>query len=264
MLTAVTVMIGLAAFFAAILALANQRFKTEEDPKVEELARELPGLNCGACGFPSCREFAKALVGGDEEAAHSTCRAASPRALDIILKIAPTADKASGKTAVVFCGARDKDKTKKAVYKGIATCRSANIVSDGGMSCRYGCLGFGDCERACPFGAVRMVRGLPEIDRDKCTGCGKCVSACPRGIIELMPRDTGDLAIPACRSEDKGVFVRKICPVGCIACRLCERLSGGVFFVENNLAKLDMSRLEEKINWDEIINKCPTRTIVRV
>ncbi len=262
-LTAILTMIGLGAFFAGILALANQRLKVEEDPRIEELTQKLPGLNCGACGFPSCREFAKALVERKKEAIDTTCRVAGPDVIEFISKIAPLEKELVGKIAVVFCGAENKDKTKKAVYKGIGTCRSADILSGGGMNCEYGCLGFGDCEKVCPFGALKMVDGLPKIDSDKCVACGKCVKACPRGIIQLMPR-SDNLVVAACSSRYKGAFVRKICAVGCIACRICEKLSDGVFVVEDNLSILKTERMKEDVNWEEIIKKCPTKTIVRI
>lgn len=257
-------MIGLGAFFATVLVLANQKLKVEEDPRVEELTQKLPTLNCGACGFPSCREFAKSLIEGTEEAINTTCRVAGPDVIEFISKIAPVEKKLVGKTAVVFCGAKNKDKTKKAFYKGVNTCRSANIIFGSGMNCEYGCLGFGDCEKVCPFGALKMVDGLPKIDPKICVGGGKCVNACPRGIIELMPRDVDNLVITACRSKDKGALVRKICSVGCIGCKICEKLSGGVFVVEDNLSKLKIDRIKEDIKWDEIIKKCPTNTIVRI
>lgn len=257
-------MVGLGAFFAGVLALANQKLRVEEDPTIEELTQKLPGLNCGACGFPSCREFAKDLVEGKEAAINTICRVAGSDVIEFISKIAPVEKKLVGKIAVVFCGAKDKDKTKKAVYKGIDTCRSANIIFGGGMNCEYGCLGFGDCERVCPFSALKMVDGLPKIDPDKCVGGGKCVEACPRGIIELMPCDVDNLVIAACRSKDSGSFVRDICSVGCTACKICEKLSGGVFAVEDNFSKLRTDRMKEDVKWDELIKKCPTNTIVRV
>lgn len=263
-LNAMLTMIGLGVFFAAVLAIANQKLKVEEDPRIEELTGKLPGLNCGACGFPSCREFAKALVEKKEEAVSSTCRVAGPEVIEFISKIAPTEKTLVGNIAVVFCGARNKHKTKKAVYKGISTCKSANMLSGGGMNCEYGCLGFGDCEKVCPFGALKMVDGLPKIDPDKCVGGGKCVKACPRGIIKLMPRDIKDAAVPACSSRYSGAFVRKICAVGCIACKICEKLSGGVFVVEDNLSRLRTERMKEDVKWDEIIKKCPTNTIVKI
>ena len=257
-------MVGLGIFFAGVLALANQKLKVEEDPRIEEISQRLPGLNCGACGFPSCREFGKALVERKEEVIDTTCRVAGPDVIEFISKIVPVEEKIAGKVAVVFCGAKNKDKTRKAIYKGIRTCRSANMVSGGGMNCEYGCMGFGDCAKVCPFGALKMVDGLPKIDPDKCVGGGKCVKACPRNIIQLMQHDTDNLVVTACSSKYKAAFVRKICSVGCIACKICEKLSGGVFVVEDNLSRLRVERMKEDINWDEIIKKCPTKTIVRI
>ena len=258
------VMVGLGIMFAVVLAFANQKLKVEEDPGIEELTQKLPGLNCGACGFPSCRILAEGIINKKEEALNSMCRAASPEVQQFIAGLLPTGKTVESKIAVVFCGAGDKDRTKRAVYKGINTCRSADLIFGGGISCAYGCLGFGDCQRSCPFAAIEMADGLPKITADKCVGCGKCVEACPRGIIELMPRDVKDLAVPACRSKEAGSVVRKICSVGCIACRICERLSGGVFYVDENLAKVRKERLKEDVKWDEIIKKCPTKTIVRI
>ncbi len=263
-LSVMLTMIGLGVLFAGILAVANQKLKVEEDPKIEELSQKLPGLNCGACGFPNCREFAKGIIEGNKEALETTCRVAGADVIEFISKIAPIEKTLAGKIAVAFCGAKDKDRTKRAVYKGIATCRSANLLSGGGMNCEYGCLGFSDCAKVCPFDALEMEDGLPKIDPAKCVGCGKCVKACPRGIIELMPSDTDNLVIVACRSKYAGAVVRKICPVGCIGCKICEKLSGGIFFMEDNLSKLRLERRKEDVDWDEIIKKCPTKTIVRV
>ncbi|MEA3305538.1 MAG: RnfABCDGE type electron transport complex subunit B [Candidatus Omnitrophota bacterium] len=263
-IASILTMVGLGVFFAGVLAAANQKLKVKENPEVEELSGKLPGLNCGACGFPSCHEFAKGIVEHKEAAVNSTCRAGGPEAIELVSKIAGIKKEPAKKVAVVFCGAKDKDKTRKAVYKGIKTCRSADIIFGSGMYCEYGCIGFGDCAAACPFDAIKMVDGLPVVDASKCTACGKCLEACPRGIIELMPYDVDNLVITACKSRDAGAFVRKACSVGCIACKICERLSGGVFVVEDNLSKMKVKRMKENVNWDEIIKKCPTNTIVRI
>ena len=264
LLTAVLAMIGLGVFFGGILAIASEKLKVEEDPRIEELARELPGLNCGACGFPSCQEFAKGIVKGKEEAINSTCRVAGPEVIDFLSRISGVTKKPLKEIAVVLCGAKTKDKTRNANYKGIEICRSANILSGGGMNCEYGCLGYGDCVKACAFDAMKMVDGLPGIDPEKCVTCGKCVTACCRDIIEIMPYDVDNLVVPACKSMDKGARVRKICAVGCIACKVCEKFSGGVICVEDNLAKLKTGRMKEDVNWNEVIKKCPTNTIVRI
>lgn len=35
------------------------------DEKVRLIEKELPGYNCGACGYPGCGELAKAIVLGE-------------------------------------------------------------------------------------------------------------------------------------------------------------------------------------------------------
>ena len=52
--------IGLAA--AVILYFVAQKFKVEEDTRIDEVTELLPGANCGGCGYPGCRGFAEACV----------------------------------------------------------------------------------------------------------------------------------------------------------------------------------------------------------
>ena len=37
---------------AAILYIVAQKFKVQEDPRIDEIASILPGANCGGCGYP--------------------------------------------------------------------------------------------------------------------------------------------------------------------------------------------------------------------
>ena len=47
---------------ALILYFVAQKFKVEEDPRIDDVEKMLPGANCGGCGFPGCRGLACALV----------------------------------------------------------------------------------------------------------------------------------------------------------------------------------------------------------
>ncbi len=58
--------LGILGFVSGtFLAFAAKKFEVKEDPKVKEVLSALPGVNCGACGFPGCEGFAKAIVKGD-------------------------------------------------------------------------------------------------------------------------------------------------------------------------------------------------------
>jgi RnfABCDGE-type electron transport complex B subunit len=48
-----------------LLGIASVVFKVEVDPKIEKLEEILPGLNCGACGYPGCSGYAKAVYKGE-------------------------------------------------------------------------------------------------------------------------------------------------------------------------------------------------------
>lgn len=45
------------------------------------------------------------------------------------------------------------------------------------------CTGCGDCQSACPHGAISLSGGKASISASRCTGCGKCISRCSTGAI---------------------------------------------------------------------------------
>jgi Na+-translocating ferredoxin:NAD+ oxidoreductase RNF subunit RnfB len=61
-LTAVATLGVIGAGSAGILYLVGQKFKVEEDPRIQEVLDALPAANCGGCGFPGCASFAAACV----------------------------------------------------------------------------------------------------------------------------------------------------------------------------------------------------------
>lgn len=46
------------------------------------------------------------------------------------------------------------------------------IRTTAGVSCTA-------CARKCPVGAIAIVQGFPQIDKEKCIGCGACEHVCP-------------------------------------------------------------------------------------
>ena len=264
---------------ASVLALASTRLKVEEDPRITSIEQILPRVNCGACGFLSCHDFAVHLARG--EAPVNGCRAGGEeveKRLSDFLGV--EAEEAIKKIAVIHCSADDSLRKKKAEYSGIKTCAAKNITKGGEVLCDYGCLGMGDCMKACPFGAIEMRNALPYVNPGKCVACGKCISACPRNIISFEECFNGNVVYVGCSSKDKGSATRKICPVGCIACGICQKLSNNAFVVENNLSKVDYEKLSRLDVWaqggippeagksvgniDEVVLKCPTKVIHRI
>lgn len=256
-------MAGLGLFFALVLAVVDRRLRVEVDPKIARIEEVLPGANCGACGFTGCHAFAEAAA--KKRIFTANC---PPGGGEVCEKVAAILGVSAGeiqkKIALVHCGAKDFQRQKRAMYAGTETCQAVDIVTGGNLACIYGCLGFGDCLRACPLYAIEMKDGLPEIDITKCKGCGKCVAACPRNIIslEVFAPERGIISL-ACSSHEKGAKVKKICQVGCIGCGICEKISSGVFKVKDNLARIDYNKVGEDTPWDSCMEKCPTKCIVK-
>ncbi len=261
MLVAIISMTSLAVMFAAVLAFADKKLRVVENPKIAEVNRFLPHVNCGACGYVNCHDFAEHIVNDGEDP--KKCRVLGEEAREELLKfLGEEGGSAYPQVAIVHCAAEDEHKRPVADYNGIRNCRAANLVFGGGMQCEYGCMGFGDCTEVCPFDAIHMEKGLPRIDPEKCTGCGKCVQACPRGIIKLAEKRYEKLFYVACSSHDGALRVRQICPVGCIACGICEKLSKSeIFKVTDNLAEAHYVKEEKQDEVKTISAKCPTKVI---
>lgn len=59
--------------------------------------------------------------------------------------------------------------------------------------CGYGCIACGECERACPEGAVSVVNNHAVIDYEKCVGCTACTVKCRKKIIIDTLHDLSEL-----------------------------------------------------------------------
>ena len=253
-------MLGLGSGFAVVLLIASEKLKVEVEPKVEQIHQALPKLDCGACGFAGCGQYAKAVL--QNPGLLGKCAPGGPETSAKIADILNLQISDSGpyQRPIVRCHAHTDDKTYYAKYQGIQTCIAANALANV-QACAFGCLGFGDCTKACKFDALHIVDDLAIVDYDKCTGCTACAKACPLKLIEMVPFRHENMMTVACSSKETGKSTRSICKVGCIGCGICAKQSD-LFKVEENLARLDYEKYQQSEQTETAMNKCPTKVII--
>ncbi|WP_346694363.1 RnfABCDGE type electron transport complex subunit B [uncultured Alistipes sp.] len=247
---------------AVILYVVAQKFRVEEDPRIDEVEKMLPGANCGGCGFAGCRGMADALVKQDDISSLFCPVGGGDTMKAVAAYLGKAAPEKEPQVATVRCGGTCEKRPRTNEYNGARSCAVASSLYIGETGCAFGCLGYGDCVAACTFGAITIdpATGLPVVDPDKCTACGACVKACPKKIIELRKKWPKNRAVyVSCVSKDKGAVVMKACKAGCIGCGKCEKVCAfGAITVENNLAYIDPQKCKL---CRKCVNECPTGAI---
>lgn len=67
MIEAIVLMIIMGTILGLGLGLASEKLYVAPDPAFDDVLRMLPGLNCGACGYPGCAGLAEAFIDQDVE-----------------------------------------------------------------------------------------------------------------------------------------------------------------------------------------------------
>ena len=238
-LTALGVVVAVGLLFGILLALVISLFGVEEDEKVKQIRDTLPGINCGACGFKGCQDYAEAMASG--KAAPNLCIPGAENVAKQLGEILGVeVEEPKDMVAFVHCNGTCEAAPEKANYDGIATCKARAAVFGGPKACNWGCLGCGDCAAVCVADAICIADGIARITTSRCVGCGLCVKECPKKIISMVPQETAVAVF--CSSRDKGADARKFCKNACIACKKCEKTCPhGAITVKNNCAVIDYS-----------------------
>lgn len=254
-------MFGMAVVMSYILGWANRTFHVEVDPRIEAVIDALPGANCGGCGYVGCSEYAEAVVYG--EAPVNKCNVGGESCAAALADIMGVEVQESWPyRPIVHCGAHYDDRLQHSEYRGEQRCSAANLIADV-QGCTYGCLGLGDCERACEYDAIHIIAGLATVNYEKCVGCGACAKACPRNIITMIPFKYQQMLAVTCSNKDVAQEVKAVCKVGCIGCRACSRFCS-IFQMDQNLPTIDYDKycMDYMEELQKAVEKCPRKGIV--
>ncbi|MBN1851380.1 MAG: RnfABCDGE type electron transport complex subunit B [Pirellulales bacterium] len=266
MLTTTTITILLAAaslsllsiVAACILGWANRVFYVHVDPKVVAINNALPGANCGGCGYVGCGEYAEAVA--NKKAPVTLCGpggASCAAALAEIMGV--EVDATYPYRAAIHCSATWKERLGRAEYHGEMTCAAANLVG-GYQGCTYGCLGLGDCVRACNYDAIHMIDGLAKVDYSHCIGCRACENVCPRNIISMIPFKSDRMLVVACSNRDFGNDVRAVCKTGCIGCKRCAQ-KNDLIQMNGNLPVINYDLYQPDADYQPIMGNCSMESL---
>jgi Na+-translocating ferredoxin:NAD+ oxidoreductase subunit B len=252
----------LGLILAVVLYFVAQKFKVEEDPRIDDVEAIMPGANCGGCGFAGCRAFAENAVKAPDLSKLYCPVGGNPVMAKVAARLGVEVQEKAPMIAVVRCYGTKDNREKTNLYDGATSCRVASTFYAGDTGCSYGCVGLGDCTKACNFDALSMNgrTGLPKVNENKCTACGACVKACPKGVIELRNKGPKSRRVyVSCINKDKGAIAKKACAVACIGCMKCQKVCEfGAITIENNLSYIDFTKCKL---CRKCFDVCPTKAI---
>ncbi len=129
----------------------------------------LPQTQCTRCGYPTCRDYADAIAGG--EADIDRCPPGGTDGIAALAKLLGRATKPLDPT----CGV-EQPPLVALIEESV-------------------CIGCTKCIQACPVDAiVGAAKRMHTVIADECTGCELCVPPCPVDCITLVP--TADQPLP--------------------------------------------------------------------
>ena len=229
----------IALLCGVLLVVAAKVMAVEENPLFAPIRECLPGANCGACGYPGCDGYANALAAGDETRTNLCVPGGNDCAAALANVLGTEAATVEEKLALVFCGG-DCDKA---------------IGEGENKACKYGCVGCGLCEKACPQNAIRLENGIAVVDKELCIGCGLCEKTSPKNVIHMVPKH--QKVFDCCSNPEMGKPVMDVCKSGCIGCTKCSKVCPeGAIAMSESLARIDPDKCT---GCGTCVGACPTK-----
>lgn len=265
MFIVIIILTGIALGLGILIYVVNRTVPTKVKgiEKTEELAGILPGMNCGACGYPGCFAYAQALTRDADLILKTPCTVAcqDPENLKRLEKaLGVSIDTAEmNRKALIHCNGNSEVIHN---YSGVNTCKAAAQLLSGYKKCPYACLGLGDCVEVCPQGAISLKpeSGVAVVDPDKCTGCGLCLAECPQNLIELVAEGT-KIALLCNYKPLRDIPGREKCDAGCTHCRKCFNSCEYDAIVWNKERAIPEFDIEKCTLCRKCIEACPNHTL---
>ena len=160
MLNALLVMSAIAIVLGAVLGFSAIKFRVTGDPLVDKIDAILPQTQCGQCGYPGCKPYAKAIASGEAD----------------INRCPPGGEEGIRKLADLL-GVEIKPFGGGTVLKP----KSLAFIDENR------CIGCTLCFQACPVDAIAGgAKQMHTIIAAECTGCELCVAVCPVDCISML------------------------------------------------------------------------------
>ena len=162
--TGILVLTGIGLGGGALLEFASKVFHVHGNPLINSIDELLPQTQCGQCGHPGCKPYAKAIAIGE---AINRCPPGGQKTVDRLAKLLGVAS-------------LPLDVDPATVVENLV----AVVIEED-------CIGCTKCIQACPVDAiVGAAKLMHTVITDQCTGCDLCVAPCPVDCIDMVPRPT--------------------------------------------------------------------------